>query len=135
MIPDSHKDLLERPVVVALATVMPDGQPQVNCVWCDYDGEHIRLFTLYGFQKEKNMRERRMATILAVDPDNPYRYLEVRGTVEEMSEDGAEQLADQLTQKYMGKPSYFGYVESAEKKGKLRLVACKIRPTRVVTVG
>jgi PPOX class probable F420-dependent enzyme len=135
MIPDTHKDLLERPVVVALATVMPDGQPQVNCVWCDYDGTHIRLFTVYGFQKEMNMRKRPAVTILAVDPENPYRYLEVRGRVEEMTEDGVEALADALTQKYTGKPAYFGYVEAAEKKGKMRLVACKIKPKRVITVG
>ncbi len=135
LIPESHKDLLERPIVVALASVMPDGQPQVNCVWCNYDGEYVRLFTVRGFQKEKNMRERPMATILAVDPQNPYRYVEIRGCVEQMTEEGAEELADQLTQKYMNQPTYFGYVESAEKRGKLPLVACKIRPTRVVVAG
>ena len=134
-IPESHKDLLERPIVAALATVLPDGQPQVNCVWCTYDGTHVLMFTIRGFRKERNMRERPVATILAVDPQNPYRYLEVRGVVEEMSEEGAEQLADKLAREYKNKPTYYGHVEPADKKGKVVLVACKIRPTRVVAYG
>ncbi len=135
IIPESHRDLLERPIAVALATLMPDGQPQVNNVWCNFDGTHVRMFTIRGFQKEKNMRVRPKVTILAVDSENPYRYLEVRGCVEEMTEEGAEALADQLTQKYMNKPTYWGNVEPMEKRSEWVLVACKIRPTRVVTMG
>jgi PPOX class probable F420-dependent enzyme len=135
IIPESHKDLLERPIVVALATLLPDGQPQVNSVWCTYDSEYVRMFTIHGSQKEKNMRKRLVATILAADPLNPFRYLEVRGLVEEMTEAGGEALADKLTQKYMNAPAYFGYVAPAEQKGKMVLIACKIKPIRVVTVG
>ncbi|CAG0936037.1 hypothetical protein TFLX_04898 [Thermoflexales bacterium] len=134
-IPASHLDLLEQPNVIVLATVMPDGQPQVNCVWGLYDGGHIRLFTWRGTQKERNLRERRKATVLVVDPYNPYRYLEIRGTVEEVTPDGAEALADQLTQRYVNQPTFFGHVEPEEKRTEMQLVACRIRPTRVVTYG
>jgi PPOX class probable F420-dependent enzyme len=134
-IPDSHRDLLEKPVVAALATLMPDGQPQVNCVWCLFDGEALWLFTWRGFQKERNLRARPRATALLVDPQNSYRYLEVRGAVEALAPDGAEALADRLTQKYIGQPAYFGHVVPIEKKGQVELVACKIRPTRVIAYG
>jgi hypothetical protein len=93
------------------------------------------MFTIQGSQKEKNMRKRPMATILAVDPQNPYRYLEVRGMVEELTEEGAEELADKLTQKYMNAPQYFGYVAPLEQRGMVTLIACKIKPTRIVTSG
>ena len=76
-----------------------------------------------------------MATILAVDPHNPYRYLEIRGTVEEVTPEGAEELADQLTQRNVNQPTFFGHVEPDEKRNEMKLVACKIRPTRVVTYG
>jgi PPOX class probable F420-dependent enzyme len=134
-IPDTHKDLLEKPVVVALATIMPDGQPQVNCVWCLFDGVDLWFFTLSGFQKERNLRRRPQATVLAIDPQNPYRYLEVRGTVEALTAEGAEELADRLTQKYVGKPTYFGNVAPLEQKGRIELIACQLRPQRVVAYG
>jgi hypothetical protein len=70
-----------------------------------------------------------------IDPQNPYRYLEIRGTVEEATQEGAEQLADQLTQRYVNQPTFFGNVEPEEKRNEMKLVACKIRPTRVVTYG
>ncbi len=134
-IPTSHLDLLTQPIVIVLATVMPDGQPQVNCVWGLYDGTYIRLFTWRGTQKERNLRERPKATVLVVDPQNPYRYLEIRGTVDEVTADGAEKLADRLTQRYVNQPTFFGHVEPEEKRREMELVACKIRPTRVVTYG
>lgn len=134
-LPESHQDLLERPIVVALATILPNGQPQVNSVWCTWEAGYLLMFTIHGSQKEKNMRRQPFATMLAVDPQNPFRYLEVRGVVEDMTEEGAEELADKLTQKYLNVPCYFGYVAPAEQKEKTILVACKIKPTRVVTVG
>ena len=134
-IPASHLDLLQQPIVVVLATIMPNGQPQVNCVWCLYDGSYLRLFTWRGTQKERNLLERPIATLLAVDPHNPYRYLEIRGTVEEVTPECAEELADQLTQRYVNQPTFFGHVEPDEKRGEMKLVACRIRPTRVVTYG
>jgi PPOX class probable F420-dependent enzyme len=134
-IPVSHFDLLEKPMIAALATLMPDGQPQVNNVWCRYSGGFLQLFTIQGSQKEKNLRVRKRATALFMDPTNPFRYLEVRSLVEDYTTQGAEALADSLTQKYLGQPAYFGAVMSLEQKNNLVLVAFNLRTTRVVAVG
>ena len=132
-IPDNFKDLLEKPVYVSLATVMPDGQPQLSVVWCSYDGEHVLVNTVRGRQKEKNMAARPKATILAVDPKNPYRWMEIRGTVVEISEAGAVDHIDQLARSYAIAPKYFGGFVPAELASQQTRVICKIKPTRVLS--
>jgi PPOX class probable F420-dependent enzyme len=125
-IPESHLDLVECPPVAALTTVMPDGSPQTSVVWCDFDGERVRVNTMHGFQKERNMRRNPRVTLLCYDPRDDGRYLEVRGTVEEMTEDGAMAHLDALTSKYVGRPvRYFGECVP---------VLCRIRPTHVVAL-
>jgi hypothetical protein len=86
-------DLVDCPPV-ALATVMPDGSPQTSVVWCDFDGTHVRVNTMRGFRKEKNMRDNPKVTLLCYDPTESLRCLEVRGTVVEMTEDGAMEHLD-----------------------------------------
>ena len=134
-IPASHLDLLEKPVLAALATLMPDGQPQVNSVWCRYYGGCLQIFTIQGSQKERNLRARKRATALFMDPANPFRYLEVRALLDDDFTDGAEELADRLTQKYLGQPAYFGSVVPLEQRKSMVLVAFNLRPTHVVTLG
>lgn len=134
-VPATHTDLLEEPVYVSLSTLMPDNQPQATVVWCDYDGTYALVNTARGRQKEQNMHQRPKATILAIDPDNPYRYLELRGTVEEITEKGAREHIDKLAQMYMNKPSYYGGVAPAEMEDQETRVLCKIKPTRVRAVG
>jgi len=85
----SHMDLVECPPVAAFTTVMPDGYPQTSVVWCDFDGTCVRVNTMRGFQKERNMRRNDRVTLLCYDPRQPLRFLEVRGAVVEMTEDGA----------------------------------------------
>jgi PPOX class probable F420-dependent enzyme len=131
---DSHKDLLTGPVPVTLATVMPDGQPQLTVVWCTYDGTHILVSTARGRMKEKNMRARPMATLMAVDTANPFRYLEVRGRVE-ITQDGAMDLINQLAMLYMGQPKYYGGVAPADLEAQEERVICKILPQRVHAFG
>jgi PPOX class probable F420-dependent enzyme len=131
-IPDTHKELLEKPVYVTLVTVMPDGQPQASVVWCDYDGTHILVNTARGRRKEKNMSERPMATILAIDPENSFRYLEIRGKVVEITEDGAIDSINKLAKQYTGKSNYYGDFAPAEWADKEVRVICKIEPTKVV---
>jgi PPOX class probable F420-dependent enzyme len=133
-IPDSHIDLLNAPNYVDVITVMPDGQPQATVVWCSYDGEHVLVNTAVGRQKEINMRERPMATVLSVDPDNPFRYIEVRGTVE-VTEEGAIDHANQLAKAYQNVDSYYGGVQPAELAEKETRVMCKIKPTHVNAFG
>jgi PPOX class probable F420-dependent enzyme len=132
LIPDTHRDLLDRPVVVTFVTLMADGQPQATPVWCDYDGEHVLINTARGRQKDRNVSARSQVTVLSVDPNNPYRYLEVRGIVEMITEDGAVELITKLAKKYTGKDSYYGGVTPLEQKDKETRVTLKIKPTRVI---
>lgn len=105
-IPDEYRDLVDRPVTVGLATILPNGHPQVTPVWIDFDGTHLRVNTAAGRQKYKDMVERPQVTVLAVDPENPYRYMEVRGVVARYTEEGADAHIDALAKKYMGVDSY-----------------------------
>ena len=134
-IPDSHIDLIEGPISVALSTVMPDGQPQSTVVWCDYDGAYIRVNTMKRFQKANNMRANPKVTIFAYSRKEPLRYIEVRGTVVEMTEEGAKEHLDQLAMLYTGKAPYFGEVIPAEYEESETPILCKIKPTRVNTLG
>lgn len=133
MIPDSHKDLLERPVIVSLATVLPDGQPQVTPVWVDYDGEYLRVNSAAGRQKDKNMRRDSKVTIMALDPDNGYRWLEVRGEVVEIDESAGLEHINSLSAKYRNQPDY--YASMPELRGKEQRVMYKIRPVKVTKGG
>ncbi len=88
-IPENYLDLFEKRAFAHLGTIMPDGQPQVTPVWVDFDGEYLLINTSRGRQKDRNMQERPQVTVEIQDPDNPYRYLEVRGRVAEAVEEGA----------------------------------------------
>jgi PPOX class probable F420-dependent enzyme len=133
-IPDEFKDLLERPLYGYLATLMPDNQPQLSVVWRAYDGERVLVSTTRERQKAQNMLARPQVTFLAIDPENPFRYVEIRGTVE-VTEEGGIELADHLTQLYTGKSTYYGDMVPAEQVQQETRVACKITPTRVRTYG
>jgi len=134
-IPATHLDLVECPPVAALTTVMPDGYPQTSVVWCDFDGTFVRVNTMCGFQKERNMRRNPRVTLLCYDPRRPLRYLEVRGTVETMTEAGALEHLDALASKYAGRPiHYFGDAIPARFAETETPVLCLIRPSRVVAL-
>ena len=133
-IPPEFLDLATTPPVAALATVMPDGQPQTTVVWCDFDGTYIRVNTMRGFRKEKNMRLNPRVTLLCYDPREPLRALEIRGRVVEMTEDGALAHLDTLSELYTGASPYFGACVPVELKDVETPVLCKIRPEIVVTL-
>ena len=134
-VPASHLDLVECPRVAALTTVMPDGSPQTSVVWCDFDGVFVRVNTMRGFQKERNMRRNPRVTLLCYDPRDNGRYLEVRGVVEAMTEDGALAHLDALASKYAGRPMrYFGECVPAALADTEVPVLCRIRPTHVVAL-
>jgi PPOX class probable F420-dependent enzyme len=134
-IPASHRDLVECPRVAALTTVTPDGYPQTSVVWCDFDGECVRINTMRGFAKERNMRREPRVTLLCYDPHEPLRYLEVRGDVVEMTESGAREHLDGLASTYAGRPMrYFGDAIPARFAETEIPVLCRIRPTHVVAV-
>ena len=105
-IPDSHLDLFKKKAFAHLATLMADGNPQTTPVWVDYDGKHVVINTAQGRQKDKNMQRDGRVALSIYDPDNPYRYLEVRGRVVERTHSGADQHIDAMAQKYLGKDKY-----------------------------
>ena len=78
-IPDQYKDLFQKKAFCNLATLMPDGRPQVSPVWCDLDGSTIRINSAKGRVKDKNMRRNKKVALSIFDPDNPYRHLAVQG--------------------------------------------------------
>jgi PPOX class probable F420-dependent enzyme len=132
-IPESHRDLVEYPPVAALTTVMPDGYPQTSVVWCDFDGACVRVNTMRGFRKERNMRRNSLVTVLCYDPRRPLRYLEIRGQVVEMLEEGALEHLDALSSKYARREvRYFGDMIPARFAETEVPVLCRILPTTVV---
>jgi PPOX class probable F420-dependent enzyme len=133
-IPDAYLDLIRGPRVAALTTMMPDGTPQTTVVWCNFDGTHVMVNTMRGFQKEKNMGRNPKVTLLCYDPRQGLRSLEVRGTVVEMTEEGALEQLDGLSELYTGQRPYFGGCVPAELQERETPVLCRILPTHVVVL-
>jgi PPOX class probable F420-dependent enzyme len=128
-IPEAFKDLFAKVAYANLATVMRDGSPQVTPVWFDYDGECLRINSAKGRIKDKNMRRNKRVAVSIQDPDNAYRYLAVRGKVEEITEEGADAHIDSLAKKYLDKEKY-----PFRGPGEVRVIY-KIRPEKVSTMG
>ena len=106
-IPAAYLDLLTTKVAFAhLATMMPDGSPQVTPVWFDFTQGKIRVNTAKGRVKARNMVEGSRVALSILDPDNSYRYVQVRGQVTRVTEDGGVAHIDSLAKKYLGKDVY-----------------------------
>lgn len=128
-IPEQFKDILEKASYAHLATVMPDGTPQVTPVWFDVDGDHIRINSAKGRVKDKNMRRNKKVALSIQDPENAYRHVAVRGQVDDITEDGADAHIDSLSKKYLGKDKY-----PFRGPGEVRVIY-RIRPEKVTTMG
>jgi len=126
-IPETHRDLLtdEKKAFAYLATVMKDSSPQVTPVWFDTDGKYILVNSAVGRLKDKNIRARPQVTLCIADPADPYRYLQIRGKVIEVTLAGAEEHIDRLAFKYKGVPKY------PYRKADERRVTYKILPEKV----
>jgi PPOX class probable F420-dependent enzyme len=129
VIPERYKDLFQKKAFAHLATLQPDGSPQVTPVWCDYDGAHVLVNSARGRQKDKNMRRNPKVALSIMDPDNPYRYLEVRGRVVEITEEGADEHIDKLAKKYLNVDRY-----PYRRPGEVRVIY-KIKPERATYMG
>ena len=106
-IPEKYLDLLkQKKAFASLATVMPDGSPQVTPVWFDYKDGVIRVNTAKGRVKARNMKEGAPVALSIMDPDNAYRYIQIRGRVRRAVEQGADAHIDSLAKKYLGKDTY-----------------------------
>ena len=128
-IPEEFKDLFGKVAYANIATVMPDGTPQVTPVWFDYDGNYLRVNSAKGRVKDKNMRRNKNVALSIQDPDNAYRYLAVRGKVDDITEEGADAHIDSLAKKYLGKDKY-----PFRGPGEVRVIY-RIRPEKVSTMG
>jgi PPOX class probable F420-dependent enzyme len=128
-IPEKYLDLFNKKAFANLGTLMPDGRPQVTPVWIDYDGEHVIFNSAKGRQKDRNVRREPRVALAIMDPDNPYRYLEIRGWVVEITEQGAAAHIDKMAKKYIGKDKYpWG------KPGEVRVIY-KIKPEHTTVMG
>lgn len=134
-IPESHRDLLLRPVNGVLTTIMPDGQPQMSIVWADYDGQCVLINTTLERQKGKNMLANPKVNVLMIDPQNVTRFLEVRGEVVEITQAGAIAHADKQAQAYSNgaQQRFYGDVYPKERQAKETRVIVKISPKKITT--
>ena len=106
-IPPAYLDLFQQKKAFAhLATLMPDGSPQVTPVWFDYKDGVIRVNSAKGRIKSRNMQEGARVALAIMDPDNPYRYIHVRGQVGRITQEGASAHIDSLARKYLGQEKY-----------------------------
>src|SRR5689334_2680702 len=106
MIPSTHADLLSSKALAHIATLGPKGEPQSSPVWFDFDGEHLRFSLTKDRQKYANLLHDPRIAISLVDPENPYRYLELRGVVERIDEDPDFAFIDSMSLKYLGQGRY-----------------------------
>ncbi|MGH7355655.1 MAG: PPOX class F420-dependent oxidoreductase [Candidatus Rokuibacteriota bacterium] len=128
-VPEEYVDILKKKAFAHLATVGAGGGPQVTPVWVDWDGTHVRINTARGRVKDRNLQRNPMVALSILDPDNPYRYIQIRGRVTEMTERGADAHIDQLAKKYLGQDTY-----PYRRPGEVR-VTVLIAPERVQTMG
>jgi PPOX class probable F420-dependent enzyme len=102
VIPESHKDILQSTAPAHVATLGPGGEPQNNPVWFDWDGEHVKFSQTKTRQKYHNLRRDPRIALSIVDPEDPYRYLEIRGVVERIDEDPDLDFINSMSEKYRG---------------------------------
>lgn len=129
IIPANFRDLFNKRAFASLATLMPDGSPQVTPVWIDIDGDLLIINSAKGRQKDRNLRRDPRVAVAMMDPENPYRYLEIRGRVVEITETGAADHIHKMAKKYMGVDKY-----PYAKEGEIR-VLYKVQPEHTTTMG
>lgn len=123
------QNLLREPAFCQIASLMPDGSPQITQVWVDTDGEHILVNTAEGRQKVRNVRRDPRVAVNVVDPANAWRLATIRGRVVDITTEGADALIDRLAQKYLGVDSYpFRTPEETR-------IILKIAPERISEIG
>ena len=127
LIPDTHHDLFTKPLVATCITIMPDGQPHGTIIWCRLNGTHIQFGLLNDTQKYTNLQANPLVSLVIVDTNEPYRYIEVRGTVTMSSENASEIIMD-IARKYH-RPDF------DIEPGKDRRVIATLTPTKVIPHG
>jgi len=126
-LPDTHADLLERPLFAHLATVRPDGAPQSNVMWFAWDGERLRMTHTKTRQKFRNFQHEPRVAMSIADPDDQYRYVEIRGVVENIEDDDAQASFYRALQQRYSRPLHI-------KDADVRVIVT-IRPESFVVFG
>ena len=134
-IPDSHRDLLDKPLYAIFTTIAPDGIPENTVVWCSYDGTHVLVNTAEGRRKSNNVNANPKVALSVLDPENPYRWIDVRGVVEEVVPDENNANINAHAKLYAGVDEYFGGVAPIEAKETQIRIIFKIKPERVLAFG
>jgi PPOX class probable F420-dependent enzyme len=132
-IPKSHLDLLTGPYFAVFTTIAPDGGPENTIVWTLSDGEVVTVGTAKGRRKETNIRENKNVALMVLDPQDPYRWIDVRGVVDSVTPDEDYKVIDALAKLYAGAEHFYGGVAPADLEGKEERVVIRIKPDRVVT--
>ncbi|MDN3296204.1 PPOX class F420-dependent oxidoreductase [Streptomyces ficellus] len=122
------KALLDSAVFVSIATIQPDGHPQVSPVWVKRDGDEVLISTTVGRRKERNLRDDPRVTVLLQPFDAPYTYAEIRGTAQ-LTTEGGDELIDELSLKYTGK-KYAEFNPSSREDG--QRVVVRVTPHKIV---
>lgn len=129
VIPESHTDLLEAKGIAHLASLGPDDEPQSHPIWYDVRDGEFWLSTTKERQKYRNVSRDPRVALSILDPENPYRYLEVRGRVVGLDDDPEKRFIDELAQKYMDRDEYPDKQEGAER------VIIRIAPEKANSMG
>jgi PPOX class probable F420-dependent enzyme len=129
-VPEKYLPLLkDKKALAHLATLMPDGSPQVTPVWFFYENGKFIVNTARGRVKDKNMTKNARVALSISDPDNPYAHVSVRGKIVRSTEEGADASIDALAKKYLGQDKY-----PYRRPGEVRVIY-EIEPTSVSTMG
>jgi PPOX class probable F420-dependent enzyme len=128
-IPENYLDLFQKKAFGSFTTLLPDGSPHTTPVWVDYQNGDIWVNSAVGRRKDRDVRRDPRVAVAIIDPDDPYRYLGIRGRIYEITEEGATQHIDKMAKKYLGQDKY-PYAQPGEQR-----VLYKIKPEHVHTMG
>lgn len=128
-IPEGYEDLLRSTALAHVATLGPKGEPQNNPVWFDWDGEHVKFSQTKTRQKYRNLNREPRLALSIVDPDNPFRYLEIRGVVDHIEEDPDLAFINSMSEKYLGIDEYQNHRPGDER------VVTFVRPEHTTRMG
>jgi PPOX class probable F420-dependent enzyme len=126
---EDKADIFRAKSFAHVATIGSQGEPHNQPVWVDFDGEHILFSQTKTRQKVRNLKKDPRVSVSVTDPDNPYRYIEVRGVVDEIVEDEGNAFINSMAKKYMDKDEY-----PAHRPGDERVVV-KVRPEHSTSMG
>jgi len=129
VIPTEYADLLDSTALAHVATIGPKGEPQSNPVWFDWDGTHLRFSQTTTRQKVRNVQRDPRIALSLVDPGNPFRYLEVRGTVERVDPDPDKDFINKMAKKYIDQDVY-PWSQPGEERNVI-----VVRPERITQMG